>query len=422
MDVAIIMQATSGMRGRDTTDKAFDDTTRRADTMCTEPKHRESPERREHKSGTARSTIQSSAFGTRKMSSTWGDEDTESRVDQAQGASLRQSTYGEGKMAATDNQVPGANTVGICDHPFLHLIHMLTAQKHVIHTYAAHCTEKLLLLKLPDGTASFKTNDIQELTQPLLHNLFDVFNFPGSMENEYVMKEYIRYVFQVLQVLLEFHEAAVPSPYMALFQCLWAPLWERQYSFTSWTFASINYWNPLLGIFQKLISMKSYDQEGLIFFYPYAISKLIQICDQIQPKLFGMVIEQLFILGSSEGFWIVGSSGDQLIKGDYAHHWVPLLQALIDLLELPEDESLSDDEHFIEIEDTPELPNDLQLNSARKKDLDPCVQISNLHVHLTQSLSKVSAANLGRIHYANLAPNSLTFLLKYMEAANVSLA
>ncbi len=32
---------------------------------------------------------------------------------------------------------------------------------------------------------------------------------------------------------------------------------------------------------------------------------------------------------------------------------MPLLQSLIGLFELPEDESTPDDEHFIEIEDTP---------------------------------------------------------------------
>lgn len=35
------------------------------------------------------------------------------------------------------------------------------------------------------------------------------------------------------------------------------------------------------------------------------------------------------------------------------YHRVPLLQALIGLFELPEDDSIPDDEHFIEIEDTP---------------------------------------------------------------------
>lgn len=35
------------------------------------------------------------------------------------------------------------------------------------------------------------------------------------------------------------------------------------------------------------------------------------------------------------------------------HLRVPLLQALIGLFELPEDDSIPEDEHFIEIEDTP---------------------------------------------------------------------
>ena len=38
---------------------------------------------------------------------------------------------------------------------------------------------------------------------------------------------------------------------------------------------------------------------------------------------------------------------------NYYYYRVPLLQALIGLFELPEDDSIPDDEHFIEIEDTP---------------------------------------------------------------------
>ena len=36
-----------------------------------------------------------------------------------------------------------------------------------------------------------------------------------------------------------------------------------------------------------------------------------------------------------------------------SHDRVPFLQALIGLFELPEDDSIPEDEHFIEIEDTP---------------------------------------------------------------------
>lgn len=46
-------------------------------------------------------------------------------------------------------------------------------------------------------------------------------------------------------------------------------------------------------------------------------------------------------------------SVDQCYKVCCRHCRVPLLQALIGLFELPEDDSIPDDEHFIEIEDTP---------------------------------------------------------------------
>ena len=37
---------------------------------------------------------------------------------------------------------------------------------------------------------------------------------------------------------------------------------------------------------------------------------------------------------------------------DYQDKWVPLLQALVGLFELPEDDTIPDDEHFIDVEDT----------------------------------------------------------------------
>ena len=42
-----------------------------------------------------------------------------------------------------------------------------------------------------------------------------------------------------------------------------------------------------------------------------------------------------------------------MITGTYSRFWSPLLQALIGVFELPEDDSIPDNEHFIDIEDTP---------------------------------------------------------------------
>ena len=77
-----------------------------------------------------------------------------------------------------------------------------------------------------------------------------------------------------------------------------------------------------------------------------------------------MVVEKLFVAdlqkvsGTSEkkicaaGVTRILTESPVMI-GQYEHLWAKLLQALIGLFELPEDDSVPADEHFIEIEDTP---------------------------------------------------------------------
>ena len=43
---------------------------------------------------------------------------------------------------------------------------------------------------------------------------------------------------------------------------------------------------------------------------------------------------------------------ESVLVGKYSTFWVPLLQALIGLFELPEDESVADSEHFTDIDAT----------------------------------------------------------------------
>jgi exportin-2 (importin alpha re-exporter) len=59
-----------------------------------------------------------------------------------------------------------------------------------------------------------------------------------------MFSEFIPYTFQILSLLLDFHTAGVPGPYMALFPCLLAPvLWERPGNIT-----------PLVKLLQAYIS------------------------------------------------------------------------------------------------------------------------------------------------------------------------
>lgn len=78
---------------------------------------------------------------------------------------------------------------------------------------------------------------------------------------------------------------------------------------------------------------------------------------------------------------------------------IPLLQALIGLFELPEDDTIPDEEHFIDIEDTPGYQTAFsQLAFAGRKEHDPVGQmVNNPRIHLAQSLHKLSTACPGRV-------------------------
>ena len=126
-------------------------------------------------------------------------------------------------------------------------------------------------------------------------------------------------------------------------------------------------------LFQRLTSTKTtkYVKSLLVFFFVFVIKNggatLIQMIDSIQPGMFGMVCDSLIVKDgtvqkisgvtekkiSAVGITKLLTETPDLFGGNYSNKFVPLLQALIALFELPEDSSIPDDEHFIEIEDTP---------------------------------------------------------------------
>ncbi|MEE6512399.1 hypothetical protein FKM82_019353 [Ascaphus truei] len=127
--------------------------------------------------------------------------------------------------------------------------------------------------------------------------------------------------------------------------------------------------------------------------------------------MFGMVVEKIIIpeiqkvSGPIEkkicavGITKVLTECPCMIDTEYTKLWIPLLQALIGLFELPEDDTIPDDEHFIDIEDTPGYQTAFsQLAFAGKKDHDPIGQmVSNPKILLAQSLHKLSTACPGRV-------------------------
>ena len=197
-------------------------------------------------------------------------------------------------------------------------------------------------------------------SQPTAVSNFETVLFPvfQTILQEDV-QEFVPYVFQLLSLLLEFHTSGnpVPAPYMELFQFLLLPvLWERPGNIRALVrliqayikvgpaqVVGLNKIEALLGIFQKLIASKTNDHEGfnllqtMIEFLPkevmtqfnggifsllfqrlttskttkfiksflvyifmftchYGGNTLQELCDSIQPNLFGMVVERLVML------------------------------------------------------------------------------------------------------------------------------
>uniref|UniRef100_A0A8C2Q6G2 Exportin-2 n=1 Tax=Cyprinus carpio TaxID=7962 RepID=A0A8C2Q6G2_CYPCA len=314
--------------------------------------------------------------------------------------------------------------------------------------------------------------------------LFPVFT--EILQND--VQEFVPYVFQVMSLLLEIHTSSIPSSYMALFPHLLQPaLWERtgnipplvrllqaylEKGATTIASTAADKIPGLLGVFQKLIASKANDHQAmcnedtrikifillfqrlqsskttkfvksfLVFINLYCVKygaiALQEIFDSIQPKMFGMVVEKIIIpevqkvSGQVEkkicavGITKILTECPAMMDTEYTKLWSPLLQALIGLFELPEDDSIPDDEHFIDIEDTPGYQTAFsQLAFAGKKEHDPIGDaVSNPKILLAQSLHKLSTACPGRVPSmlsTSLPAEALQFLQGYLQAATVQL-
>jgi len=457
----------------------------------------------------------------------------------------------------------------------------LTVPSHVVHTYAAHSLEKILVLKDATGKALIRAEDILPHMEALLVNLFGIFKVPGSELNEYAMKailrvmstlqekvapysetllkeladkltvvsenpskphfnhylfesicciircsckvdaslvdkfesklfpivenilvkdvsEFLPYVFQILSLLLEIRPLPIPQLYMVIYPLLLTPaLWERNGNVPALVrllqafiqkapgdVTKENRLDLLLGVFQKLIASKINDHEGfylmgamieylepsllskhienifillfqrlqsskttkyvkslLVFFSLFASkyggSCLIKTVEAIQPKLFIMVIERLYlnyvqkVSGNTErricaiGITKILAETSEMLTEPFIQQWTPLLQALISLFELPEDDSIPDDEHFIEIDDTPGYQTAFsQLVYAGIKENDPFKElVPDPKANLAQALHKLSAKHPGKLQgmiQTGLSSDATQVLQSYLQLANIS--
>ncbi|KAJ6686422.1 EXPORTIN-2 [Salix purpurea] len=86
------------------------------------------------------------------------------------------------------NQIPK----GLALQLFPYLIQFLGSESNVVHSYAASCIEKLLLVKDEGGKSRYTSADVAPNLLVLINNLFTAFRFPESEENQYIMKSIMR--------------------------------------------------------------------------------------------------------------------------------------------------------------------------------------------------------------------------------------
>ncbi|XP_043215299.1 exportin-2-like isoform X2 [Amphibalanus amphitrite] len=312
------------------------------------------------------------------------------------------------------------------------------------------------------------------------------------------VQEFVPYVFQLLSVMLEL-QTAVPEPYQALLPHILAPvLWEKTGNVPPLVrfiagcvrrdpqaIIRIDKLPALLGVFQKLIASRANDHHGftivsalfeslpeaameqytrqlfqlmfqrltssktvkfvkslLVFFFLFAHlrggQKLIDVIDNIQAKMFGMVVERLVVTEAQK----ISGTQDKLIctagmvnllcdtpallDGPYSQYWAPILQALIGLFELPEAEDGVEDAHFVDVDESQGYQAAFsQLLFAPPPIHDPLKgAVSSPREHLVRGLQRVAQQRPGRVPAllaSGLAPEAAAFVQKYVQATGVIL-
>lgn len=138
-------------------------------------------------------------------------------------------------------------------------------------------------------------------------------------------------------------------------------------------------------------------------------------------KVAGLVEKKICAVGMTK--WLCETSC--LLNGSYSQFWPRILQTLVGFFELPQDDSTPNDEHFIEIEDTPGYQTAYsQLIFAGKNQHDPLANVADPKTFLAQSLSKVSVGHPGMIQplIGSTESKVQEFLNIYLRNANVNLS
>lgn len=460
---------------------------------------------------------------------------------------------------------------------FPDLIRFLGAESNVVHSYAASCIEKLLLVKDEGGRARYSSADISPILLSLMTNLFNAMKFPESEENHYAMKcimrvlgmadisreiagaciagltsilsevcrnpknpifnhylfesvailikracekdsslisafetslfpslqmiltndvtEFFPYAFQLLAQLVELNRPPIPSSYMAIFEILLSPeSWKRAsnvpalvrllQAFLQKAPHELNQEGRLsqvLGIFKKLISSPSSDEQGFyvlntvfenleysviapyighiwaalftelqnrqtgkfiksllifmsLFLVKHGSANLVDTMNAVQPNVFMVILAQFWIpklkliTGAIETkLTSVASTRllcecPSLVDAAAVEHWGKMLDSILTLLSQPEQNRIEEEPEMPDIaENVGYTTTFVRLYNAGKKEEDPLKDVKDPKEFLVASLAKLSALSPGRfpqIISQYLDPANQTALLHLCSTYN----
>lgn len=152
--------------------------------------------------------------------------------------------------------------------------------------------------------------------------------------------------------------------------------------------------------------------------------------------MFGMVIERIFITDlakvsgdTSKKIVSVGISKilcecPALLNNPYRNYWHRILEALIQVYELPPDEGLLDADHLIETEEIGYQAAYSQLNFAQTKNHDPLPEVPDGRKYLVENLAILSRSRPGEIStlITSMSPDHQQALQKYCAQYGIQIA
>ncbi|WOK97250.1 exportin-2 [Canna indica] len=198
-----------------------------------------------------------------------------------------------------------------------HLARFIISESNVVHSYAANCIEKLLLVKdkvsVPGSnvvslTPRYGAVDINPFLPQLMTNLFNALQFPESQENSYVMKCIMR-VLGVGNLSSEVAAHCVSRLALVLTEVCKNP---RNPTFNHYLFESIAaligrscekdqalvpvFEASLFPVLQKILV------DDVTEFWPYAFQIFAQLVEMSKPPLSDSYMQLFLVLLSPESW------------------------------------------------------------------------------------------------------------------------